>query len=47
MTCYLLCSSWLLTVEKYDTYEAALARLKFLNIPGWHIYEAKLVELEV
>lgn len=44
MTYYLLCSAALLNVEKYNTYEEAVARKEFLNIPGYRIYEAKLVE---
>lgn len=44
MTCYLLCSAFLFNVERFNTYEEAVARKKFLNIPGYHIYRAKLVE---
>lgn len=44
MTCYLLCSPALYIVEKYATYEEAVARLKDLGRPGWHIWEAKLLE---
>lgn len=44
MTCYLLCSPTLYTVERYSTYEEALGRKVFLNIPGWKIYKAELIE---
>lgn len=46
MICYLLCSPALYTVERYSTYQEALARLEFFGREGWSIYEAKLVELE-
>lgn len=44
MTCYLVCSPALYIVERYDTYKEALARLRYIGIAGYHIYEAKLMD---
>jgi hypothetical protein len=44
MICYLVCSPAMYIVEKYSTYKEASERLSYLRLPGYHIFEARLIE---